>query len=276
MKSIFRYPGGKSKTEIANWILSFMPADTQAYRETMVGGGGIFWRVPVKRRWINDLHPGLMSVYTALRDRPEKFIAQCREVRPARSSDRQTKSGKNGGSTKNARLLSLFNELKDDAKKTDPAFRYFFLNRTNFGGRVDYSRPNRFFMSNEEGWNIVAGDLLEQAAEWMKGVRITVGGYAKLLSDPGKKVWVYLDPPYVVNDSLGGDQLYQHNFTEKDHRVLRERVGRSPHKVCLSYDDHPLIRDLYRGFRIVSKTWKYGGTTLAEKKEGKEIVVLNY
>ena len=43
MKSIFRYPGGKSKPAIQKTILKYVPQDIKEYREPFVGGGGIFY-----------------------------------------------------------------------------------------------------------------------------------------------------------------------------------------------------------------------------------------
>ena len=83
MKSIFRYPGGKSKPAIQKTILKYVPQDIKEYREPFVGGGGIFFAMPeVETRWINDLNKNLIEVYKALQERPEEFIKKCREIEP--------------------------------------------------------------------------------------------------------------------------------------------------------------------------------------------------
>jgi hypothetical protein len=43
MRTIFRYPGGKSSRPIREWILSHRPAGVHAYREAFIGGGGVFF-----------------------------------------------------------------------------------------------------------------------------------------------------------------------------------------------------------------------------------------
>lgn len=281
MKTIFRYPGGKSKPAIRDWILSHRPSDTKEFRETMVGGGGVFFAISEGPRWINDKSEGLIEVYKALRDRPAEFIGACRAIAAAQPGDPLTERGKRGGRQKNARLFETY-EAMAAGVGVDPALRYLFLNRTNFGGRVDYSRPYRFNLpnfSNQEGWNIVNGTLLEQAANHLQGVRITCDDYEPLLLEAGDSVWVYVDPPYVVNDNLTErDQLYAHNFNIDAHVRLRAIVGQSPHRVCISYDDDEggIVRDLYKGFTLIENEWAYGGTILAEKKIGKELLILNY
>lgn len=282
MKGIFRYPGGKTRPEVRKWILGYRPDGVREYREPFVGGGGIFFGVQgVERRWINDRHEGLVAVYAALRDRPEEFIAACREISPASPGDERTGGGERGGQPVNARLKAVFDRLAFDPD-ADPALRYFFVNRTVFAGRVNYDIPSRLYFSNETGWDIVHTDRLERAARHVAGVRITSGDFAPLLSEPGEDVWVYCDPPYVVNTEMTRtSQLYQYGFSESDHRRFAAAVRASPHRVAVSYDDDGggFVRSLFpesEGFRVVRGSWAYSGTTSETKERGKELLILNY
>lgn len=281
MRSIFRYPGGKTRRTVREWIIRHRPERVLEYREPFVGGGGIFFAMPrLPNRWINDKHEGLIAVYTALRDRPAEFIERCREIEPARSDDSLTEQGERGGRPVNKRLKEKFDSLAFD-DEADAALRYFFVNRTVFGGRVNYDLHSRLYFSNEDGWNIVNTNALEFAATHVADTRITCGDYAPLLSEPGEEVWIYADPPYVVNTDLDKtSQLYQHGFTHEQHREFAAAVAASPHKVCVSYDDDDegFIRSLYPEdrFRIVRGEWAYCGTTNEKKEVGKELLILNY
>ena len=279
MQSIFRYPGGKSKKKSRDWILGNRPQKVGEYREPFVGGGGIFFGLRgVDNRWINDLSSGLIAVYMALRDRPKEFIAKCREVSPARDGEELTEPGPRGDARYNKRLKDLFESVCLNTE-CDQAFRYFFVNRTVFGGRVNYDIPSRLYFSNPGGWNIVETDKLEKAAEALEGVKITCGDYEPLFMEPGKDVWIYADPPYVVNGNLTPtSQLYQHGFGIEDHRRFADVVGRSQHRICVSYDDDKdgIVRDLFKGFRIEEGSWTYCGTTNDEKKAGRELLIMNY
>lgn len=279
MRSVFRYPGGKTRKQIQDWIWSHRPEGIQEYREPFVGGGGIFFITPPSiERWINDMHPGLVAVYEALRDRPEEFMAKCNSIEPPKRGDETTGEGSRGSKGYDKRLASVFDEVKLN-EDCDQAFRYFFVNRTVFGGRVNYDLPSRLYFSNPEGWHIVANGQLDKAAEHIKGTRITCGDYLPLLEEPGEGVWIYADPPYVVNTNLSRtSQVYQHGFSEQDHRDFAEAVKRCKHNVCISYDDDPdgLIRSLYDGFAIEEGSWKYAGTTNDKKADGRELLIMNY
>ena len=306
MQSIFRYPGGKTKPQVREWITSYCPKGMREYREPFVGGGGIFFafrsenecettgRLKLstpsrfERYWLNDRHEGLIAVYEALRDRPDEFIAACKAIEPEREDDPLTEAGVRNGQPTNKRLKGVFDSLKLNPD-CDQALRYFFVNRTVHGsGRVNYDIPSRLYFSNPSGWNIVRNGSLDKAAAVMQGVKITCGDYATVFDAPGKDVWIYADPPYVVNSNLQpSSQIYQHSFTMDDHRRFAEVVKRCKHKVCVSYDDDEegFIRSLYPAdqFHIEEGGWKYAGTSAPgpngekeKKRRGRELLILNY
>lgn len=277
--SIFRYPGGKARRSVCDWIISNAPPAFREYREPFVGGGGIFFsmRRDVKR-WVNDVHSGLVSVYLALRDRPTDFIAKCRAVEPERPDDELAPAGPRGGVRWNARLKRVFDSVAFD-ETADPAFRYFFCNRTVFGGRVNYALKSRLYFSNPSGWNIVATNALEEAAEALAGVRITCGDYRRLFQEPGEGVFVYADPPYMTNERLSrSSQLYEHGFSMSDFLEFAIAVRDSPHKIAISFDNEEIARVLFPAprFRILESAWKYSGTTDKVKRSGRELLVVNY
>ena len=275
--SIFRYPGGKSKPNVQTIVLSHAPEHFSSYREPFVGGGGIFDAIPCgKERWINDKNVHLMAVYLALQNRPREFINLCRQIMPAQPGEPEVRTA--GGTVYPKRLYEFFYQLRDNPN-ADLALRFFFINRTSYWGRVvlDGNRVKRTMFSNPAGWNIVNTDQLERTAEHLKDAKITCGDYDQLFTAPGTDPWIYVDAPYVRDTLLPKSaKLYQHGFEMQDHRRLAEVSHRCPHKICLSYDDCPLIRELYRGMFIHPVTWKYCGTSLAKKVEGQELLITNY
>src|SRR5262245_55045710 len=114
MKSIFRYPGGKSRLRAR--IMSLAPARFAEYREPFVGGGWVFFGIPKgKRCWINDKDESLIAVYRALRDDSVKFIRACQEIKPLEAGEGYE------------RLKAVFDQFAKN-QNMDPALRYYFLN----------------------------------------------------------------------------------------------------------------------------------------------------
>jgi len=96
---IFRFPGGKSKKSVRERILAKAPKgfhenyNEWAFREPFIGGGGIFFGIPLTvSRWINDVDINLISVYKALKERPQEFIDACRNIEPAKKDEPLTSS----------------------------------------------------------------------------------------------------------------------------------------------------------------------------------------
>lgn len=293
--SPLRYPGGKTKAEVRRKILACAPLRVTEYREAFVGGGGIFFGIDdyfqvfnkPKSKWINDLDTDLISVYLALRDNPSEFIAKCKAVLPMQPGEDEVFPTPNSSGQKvNRRLKEQFDRCIADTT-IDPAFSYFFVNRTNWAGRVDYTRPSRLYFSNAQGWDIVSTDRLERAAKCLANTKITNGDYSVLLTEPGENVWVYLDPPYVKDTKLShNSKLYRHSFAIEDHQLFAQRVKECKHKVCISYDDDDdgIVRSLFPvsdGFFIKELAWAYCGTSSANgqsktKKIGRELIITNY
>ena len=95
---ILRYPGGKSKKAIRDRLLSYAPREYSEYIEPFCGGAGLFWAIDKnKQRWLNDINPYLMSVYEALRDRPDDFIGECRNIDPASKGMGRIDEGEKAG-----------------------------------------------------------------------------------------------------------------------------------------------------------------------------------
>lgn len=273
---IFRWPGGKSKYQ--KRFLPYLPEFSEI-RFPFVGGGGIFWAVDCsKKRWINDINSHLMSVYSALRDRSEEFIKKCREIEPQKDGEEcvSTIAGSTGKKY-NKRLKEQFDYFVEN--ECDEALKYFFINRTVWGGRVTYDprMKSRLYFSNPSGWNIVKSDKLERAAAILKDVKITCGDYEELLFESGEDVCIYLDPPYLMHTNLvSSDKLYEFGFEYSDHLLLCKNLKKCQHKWMLSYDDCEEVREWYKDFNLYPLDLTYCGSSMEKKKNGKELIITNY
>ncbi len=278
MLSVFRYPGGKTKLTVRNKILAAAPASFSEYREPFVGGGGIFFSIDAsKKRWINDANPDLIEVYRALQERPNSFIKDCRKISPPRKGEPEVyPKASSKGKKYNKRLKEKFDFFAEN-EKCDQALRYYFVNRTVWMGRVNYEELSRMYFSNPSGWNIVKSNKLEDAAECLIGTKITTGDFEPLLYESGDDVWIYCDPPYVKDTELArNSKLYKYGFTMEDHSRLASALSCCPHRFCLSYDNHPLVLELYKSFNIVEHEWAYSGSSKSKKDIGRELLITNY
>ena len=256
MKSPFRYPGGKSRRGVQEKIRHHFPQKFREYREPFVGGGGVFFATSSHlKRWINDMHSGLIAVYKAFEERPETFIGMCRNIEPMGNEDEIPTKKKE--KKYNRRLGQIFESFKTDTLG-DQALRYFFLNRTVWGGRVNYKIPSRLYYSNPEGWNIVRHKRLEEAADHVKGAKISCGDFAPLLEKSGDDVLIYCFLPgslvrnyneewvpieeIQINDVVWGNKKVLR--TMRRHyvgKIVSVNVQSSPYLLTVT-PEHPVLR----------------------------------
>jgi site-specific DNA-adenine methylase len=171
-------------------------------------------------------------------------------------------------------LQAIFDEFSRGTD-IDPALRYYFINRTCWGGM-----PSRIHnvpsFQYAKGWRIVLGERLWQAAGLLQGVTISAGDYLPLLRAPGEGVWIYCDPCYYINNEVPKSSwLYRYNFTAEQHVAFARHVTECPHKVVISHADHPFIRSLYSDprFRIfVTNPMRYQ----LNGKNARELIITNY
>ena len=55
----------------------------------------------------------------------------------------------------------------------------------------------------------------------------------------------YLDPPYI-----GAEKYYESPFCMQDHHRLKSVLSQIKGRFILSYNDHPLVHEMYAGSRI--------------------------
>ncbi len=84
-----------------------------------------------------------------------------------------------------------------------------------------------------------------------------------VINDESCKALIYLDPPYYIK----GNELYQHGFSEDDHKRLMNVLKSTPHKWLLSYDDCKEIRELYSWAKIEELDVKYSISGATKKGE---------
>ena len=160
----------------------------------------------------------------------------------------------------------------------DRAMKALFLNRTSFSGilqegagpiggrsqsgqyRID-CRWNPTMLSKRiraAGDLAASGRLLDVwCAPWELTLKRLDDEYVPLLDDPGYML-VYFDPPYVDK----GSRLYPNPFSPEDHQDLASYLTgpNAPARWALSYDDHPLVRQLYRSLPMDEHQLAYSTT----------------
>ncbi len=160
------------------------------------------------------------------------------------------------------------------------------LEQLNMRGLTDIQRAARFFYivkisfgcdcrtyatSSKTIENAVI--YLEKVKERLQGVNIEHKDFADLIQVYDRKnALFYLDPPYV-----GTEKYYNCQFSIEDHRRLKEALDCIKGRFILSYNDCPLVWELYKDYHIDKVTRR---NTLSgnggNKQPFAEVIIRNY
>ena len=260
--SPLRYPGGKTK--LYNYVKELLIANNligETYIEPFAGGSGLALKLllnnDVKKIVLNDLDPAIYAFWFCVLNYPDQlceFIANTEISLNEWDRQKQIYNNQNQHTTFELGAATLF------------------LNRTNMSGIIkggaiggrnqngNYRIDARFkredlinkiiTISNHSNqkdlYNLDAKELLKQN---------TLKHYYK--------VFINLDPPYVVK----GSQLYKNSFTENDHEQLQQAIKKCKRKWMVTYDVCPLVKKLYNEFRGNEIVLNYYAKTVRKSKE---------
>ena len=272
-KSPLRYPGGKSRA--LKQILPLIPLNIAEFREPFVGGGSVFFAIRslfhsrIKTYWINDFNYDVCCFWQQARDNNPALV-EALTTTHANATDGRALfaelTADKDALSQNRTLLSEF----------ERAVRFFILNRITFSGVVDSGGYSPSAYANR--WTTSSIARVAQVAPYLRNVTITCGDYADVLFQDGKEVFLFLDPPYwkATASKLYGVRGSLH--TAFDHGQFAENMKKCPHKWLITYDDSPVIRELFDFAEIQEWTLQYGmnnyrKTTAAK---GKELFIKNY
>ena len=227
MNSPLAYIGGKSK--LSKTIIEMMP-EHKAYCEVFAGAAWVFFRKePSKYEVINDLDGDLVCFYGVVQNHLEEFLKQFKWLLASREWFEDWKRQQAAGG------------LTDIQR----AARYYYLQRLCFAGRVKgrtygaapLHRPRINLLRIEEELSEVYLRLAGVTIEHLPWQQLI-----KTYDKPG--TLFFLDPPYYKAP------YYAHNFELSDYSELADVLSGIKSHFILSINDHPQMRDVFKGFVI--------------------------
>lgn len=253
-KPIIPWQGGKSR--LAKDLLPLFP-DHSCYVELFSGGAALFFmrEEPAKTEVINDLNGELINLYRVLQNHLEEFVRQFKWCITSRQ-------------------IFDWEKLKVPETLTDiqRAARFYYLQRHAFGGKV--SGQTFGTKTTGRGINLLRiEEDLSAAHLRLNGVFIENLTWDNCFDRYDREhTFFYADPPYLDTAGYGID------FPIEQYKLLANKMKKCKGKVMLSINDHPLIREIFDGFRMESTSLKYsiGRDKAAKQKTSDELIIMNY
>jgi len=267
--SPLRYPGGKGcLAGFLAEVMSLNGLSGAAYYEPYVGGAGaaleLLRRGCVSKVVINDADPRIAAFWTVALGQSDRFADKVLTV-PLDMDEWRTQ-----------RAILAQPQAHDTF---EIGFAAFYLNRCNRSGVLAGAGPIGG-MGQAGKWKLDARFNREQLAKRVFALRDFCGSVhienqdalcflrSKLPRGAGrKKVFVYLDPPYVNK----GQRLYLNSYAARDHTALASYLhAQQALPWVMSYDDTELVRSLYAAQRVERLPIRY---SLHNKREAQELLI---
>ncbi len=249
-----KWAGGKRA--IVPEIVKLLPAQFGDYYEPFCGGGAVFFALDSRIRMahLSDSNPELMLTYRMLQKDAEAVIVELE------------KHARHHGPAQYLKIREEGHAYQDPVRK---AARFIYLNKTCYNGLYRVNSQGRFNVPIGRYTNptICDADNLRAVAEVLKKATLRVQSFEKIQPQAGDVV--YCDPPYDATFS----GYTGRGFAEADQKALRDACQRwraAGVHVLISNSDTPLIRTLYKGFRIAQIS---APRAISCQGEGREKVV---
>jgi DNA adenine methylase len=252
MKGPLPYVGGKNR--FISSILPMIPQHT-TYVEPFSGGAQIFFRKdPARVEVLNDLDGELVNFYRVCQSHYEELIRYMRFLVVSRDWYK--------------RLQHTPPETLTDIQR---AARYFYLQKSTFGGRVIHQnyaihviQPSSFS---------VAGlvKLIKDTHDRLDRVQVENLPYEDVIRKYDRPTtFFYIDPPYY-----GVKGLYRFDFSHVQFEALAEQLRHIKGKFLLSVNDRPELRVIFAGFDLSTLEVAYTLQKHAGRRYG-ELLIKNY
>lgn len=250
---LINWVGGKRL--LRKTIEPLIPEDIDSYIEPFGGGG---WVLFYKEKWAelevyNDLDDRLVNLFRIVKYHPDELIKEFRYQLASRK---------------------MFYEALDSHFYTDiqNASKFLYLISRSFGGKGTSFGTSKKSTGMKSQQNIL--ERINVIHKRLDKVLIENLSFEKLITDyDNPDAFFYCDPPYVQ-----GEGYYK---TTKQggfrHELLADTLKNIKGRFLLSYDDNPLIRELYKDFHIISTERQNGiNNYAAANKNFKELLIRNY
>ena len=238
-----KWVGGKGKLRHA--LAAALPSGVELMRhvEPFVGGGALFFSRAPERALLCDINADLIDTYQAVRNEVGLVLVHL------------TKLAQKHGPEHYYKVRERYNRRRERSQ-AERAAHFIYLNKTCFNGLYRVNRRGEFNvpMGRYAKPNIADAKTLYEASAGLAQADLRCAPFEALVAEARPGDFIYFDPPYEpVSRTANFTSYAQSGFSADDQARLRDvfrALDRRGAKLMLSNSDVPLIRDLYRGFRM--------------------------
>lgn len=236
MKPLLKWVGGK--TQILQQVLALFPKSCVNYHEPFAGGGSVFLGMNIAisgKTFVSDINPHLINFYQVIQQSPEEFIAcSC-----ALKSEFESSTDKEAFYYK---IRDWFNTKT--LSSLDSAVVFLFLNKTCFRG-VYREGPSGFNVpyGHYKSPEIFCEEDIRQTSNKIRNIVFRCQSFEESMKDVGKDDFVYLDPPYVPENTTSFVGYVANGFDK--HEQLFDIVKNLPCPFVMSNSGTDVVKSAF-------------------------------
>lgn len=243
LRPFIKWAGGK--TRLLRRLLPHAPNDFCRYHEPFVGGGAMFFALRPRiasGAYLSDLNPDLINAWRTLRDDAQALYQALNRFKALDSKQYYYEQ-----------------RQRDPVDSIERAARFFYLNQTAWNGLWRVNRRGQFNVPwGQRAFRGFSSSQLGRYSAALQDAEIEILDFRDALSRPEAGDFVYLDPPYLPLSDTSKFYFYtEQRFRESDLRDLAtccDELSQRGITWVLSNRDTPLVRDLFKGAKILSLT----------------------
>jgi DNA adenine methylase len=242
--------GGKSK--LRKQILNLIPEHT-CYIEPFFGAGWVFFgKDPSKVEVINDVDQELMNLFKMIKHHPKEIQRLLQYEVSGRDMYYEHK---------NVQINTL--------TEIERAVRFIYVISQSFASKgISYG----YGTNTRPSPQIFDTSRLEELKERLRNTYIENQSFEEIFRRYDRPhSFYFLDPPYFETDG------YQAKFGLEEQLRLRDMLNGIQGKFLLTINDHPEVRQWYKGYNMIETQVNYSVSRQidARKKYG-ELIITNY
>ena len=275
LKTPLRYPGGKSRA--CKKIQPYLPNlyEFDSFYEPFLGGGSLAIYITKKYRHlrinVGDLYEPLYNFWICLQGKGEEMAKELKSLKSSHSTPDLAKE--------------LFTQSKDiindDTKsELERAIAFYIVNKCSFSGLTESSSFSESASNNN--FSLRGIQHLHAYQQLIQRWRIVNFNYSRLMGEvywtANRRPFIYLDPPYDINDNLYGKKGEMHKkFDHDDFATYCENFRA---KLLISYNSDQLVKKRFKDWNVaefdLTYTMRSVGEYMREQKSRKELLIFNY
>lgn len=251
--SPLRYPGGKSN--LIDYLFTILQRNKkETFVEVFAGGCSFGLSLLdadiIKNLVINDKDTNLITFWNEVLNNPQNLINKLKNTQPTHREYNQAKE-----------TLSL----NASVSPSELAWAYLLVNRLSYSGiqkagcMGGKNGTNEALLSRYNPNRLM--QQISRISEFKNHITVLNQDYIECIEEYywDDKTTLFIDPPYYEK----GKVLYNHYFTEQDHRTLSELITSLTLEfpncadILITYDNTNFIKDLYWTIEPQHITRKY-------------------